>query len=181
MLKMTGTPQSHQLARFLAGLQLTDLPPSAPELLKLCLLDTIGCAVGGHNSEAGKVTERYLKRVGNSGSCTVVGSASRAAPEVAALANGVLAHALVFDDLHRHAKLHPGVAVIKPDGARTCIVELGAERLKWIAGYLVELGWDFEVLEPAELREHAAALGRRLSEANGRKSVVGGRRRSVSR
>jgi 2-methylcitrate dehydratase PrpD len=89
MPEMTRTPQCHELARFLAGLQLTDLPVGAPELLKLCLLDTIGCAFGG--PEAGKVTKRYLKRVSNSGSCTVIGSTSGAAPEVAALANGVLA------------------------------------------------------------------------------------------
>ena len=91
MSEMTRTPQSHELAHFLAGLQLTNLPAGAPELLNLCLLDTIGCALGGHNTEAGKVTKRYLKRVSNSGSCTVIGSTSGAAPEVAALANGVLA------------------------------------------------------------------------------------------
>lgn len=46
------------------------------------------------------------------GPCTVIGAGSRASPESAALANGTLAHALIFDDLHRQAKLHPGVAVI---------------------------------------------------------------------
>jgi 2-methylcitrate dehydratase PrpD len=112
MLEMPRSPQSKQLASFLAGLQLGDLPAHAPELLKLCLLDTIGCAFGGYDNEAGKVAERYLKCAGDGRSCTVIGSASGAAPEVAALANGVLAHALVFDDLHRHAKLHPGVATI---------------------------------------------------------------------
>ena len=112
MLEMTRTPQSQEFARFLAGLQLTDLPAQATELLKLCLLDTIGCAFGGQSTKAGKVTERYLRRTGDGGSCTVIGWSSRAAPEVAALANGVLAHALVFDDLHRHAKLHPGVTTI---------------------------------------------------------------------
>ena len=109
---MPSKPQSHELASFLAGLQLSDLPTRTPELLKLCLLDTIGCAFGGHSTEAGRVTERYLGRAGDGGSCAVIGSASRTAPEVAALANGMLAHALVFDDLHRHAKLHPGVATI---------------------------------------------------------------------
>jgi 2-methylcitrate dehydratase PrpD len=112
MLEMTKAPQSHELARFLAGLQLSDLPARATQLLKLCLLDTIGCALGGHDTEAGKIAVCYLNRVGSGGPCMVIGSASRAAPEVAALANGMLAHALVFDDLHRHAKLHPGVATI---------------------------------------------------------------------
>jgi 2-methylcitrate dehydratase PrpD len=112
MLQMPRVPQSRQLASFVAGLQLADLPPRASELLKLCLLDTIGCALGGYDTDVGKVIERYLQRVGGGGSCTVIGSAAAAPPEAAALANGVLAHALVFDDLHRHAKLHPGVATI---------------------------------------------------------------------
>ena len=78
-------------------------------------------------------------------------------------------------------RVDPGVAVVRADGARASLVELGAETLEWIAGYLVELGWDFEVLEPVELRDHVAALGRRLAEANGPDPVVAGRRRATSR
>jgi 2-methylcitrate dehydratase PrpD len=126
---MPTRPQSHELASFLAGLQLADLPQRAPELLKLCLLDTIGCAFGGYSTDAGKVAERYLKRAGDGGSCTVIGSASRAAPEAAALANGVLAHALVFDDLHRHAKLHPGVATIPAALAAAELANVSGETL----------------------------------------------------
>ncbi len=121
MLEPPRPVQSQKLASFLAGLQLADLPPRAPELLKLCLLDTIGCGFGGYATDAGRVTARYLARAG-AGACTVIGSSAGAAPEAAALANGVLAHALVFDDLHRHAKLHPGVAAIP---AALAAAELG--------------------------------------------------------
>jgi predicted DNA-binding transcriptional regulator YafY len=78
-------------------------------------------------------------------------------------------------------RVDPAAAVVKPDGAGASLVELGAERLEWIAGYLVEQGWDFEVLEPVELRDYVTALGRRLSEAHGRESVGGGRRRLYPR
>jgi 2-methylcitrate dehydratase PrpD len=137
MLAMTSVPQSHELASFLAGLQYADLPTRAAELLKLCLLDTIGCAFGGHKTEAGRVTARYLGRAGGGGSCTVIGSVSRATPEVAALANGVLAHALVFDDLHRHAKLHPGVTTIPAALAAAEIAHASGEAflLAIAAGY----------------------------------------------
>jgi hypothetical protein len=64
---------------------------------------------------------------------------------------------------------------------RASLVVLGAERLEWIAGYLVEQGWDFEVLEPVEQRHYVTALGRRPSEAHGRVPVGGGRRRAGSR
>lgn len=109
---LNSRPQSHQLAGFLSTLQISDLPERAIELLKLCLLDTIGCALGGHVTDPGDAVAKFLHRTDGHGKCTVIGLSSDIAPEAAALANGVLAHALVFDDLHRHAKLHPGVATV---------------------------------------------------------------------
>jgi 2-methylcitrate dehydratase PrpD len=106
------TPQSHKLASFLFNLQIADLPEKAATLLKLCLLDTVGCALGGRETEPGAVIGRMHSSLDQGGKCTVIGSPARAGPETAALANGVLAHALVFDDLHRHAKLHPGVTTV---------------------------------------------------------------------
>jgi hypothetical protein len=63
------------------------------------------CVHGAESFESGLLEAAMAKVFGH-------GDSDGAAPEVAALANGVLAHALVFDDLHRHAKLHPGVATI---------------------------------------------------------------------
>ncbi len=108
---MAALPRSRTLAAFLAGLRLDDLPADALRLLKLCVLDHFGCAIGALETETGRAAIRAA-RFGAGGSCTVIGSASRAPPETAALLNGTLSHALVFDDLHRQAKLHPGVAVI---------------------------------------------------------------------
>src|SRR5262249_23520549 len=69
------------------------------------------------------------------------------------------------DDVRR--RVEPSVAMVRPDGARASTVEVGAETLEWIAGYLVELGWEFEVLEPGELRVYVAELGWRLAQAHG--------------
>jgi 2-methylcitrate dehydratase PrpD len=104
-------PRSRELAAYLVALRLRDLPADTLRLLKLCVLDHFGCALGALETEAGRAAIRAA-RFGAGGSCTVIGSTSRAAPETAALVNGTLAHALIFDDLHRQAKLHPGVAVI---------------------------------------------------------------------
>ena len=107
---MSSQPRSRHLAP-LATFQLEDLPADALRLLKLCVLDHFGCAIGALDTETGRAAIRAA-RFGAGGPCTVIGSTSRAAPETAALVNGTLAHALIFDDLHRQAKLHPGVAVI---------------------------------------------------------------------
>jgi predicted DNA-binding transcriptional regulator YafY len=57
--------------------------------------------------------------------------------------------------------------VVRPAGARAAQLELGADSLEWLAGSLVELGCDFEVEEPAELRDYLADLGRRLAGRHG--------------
>jgi predicted DNA-binding transcriptional regulator YafY len=62
----------------------------------------------------------------------------------------------------------PGeVGLVKPAGAGAAWLELGADTLPWLAGYLVELGLDFEVEDPPELRDYLATVGRRLAERHG--------------
>lgn len=108
---MVSPPRSRELASFLAGLRLSDLPSGAVRLLKLCVLDHFGCAIGALGGEVAKIASSVAGAAGG-GPCTAIGQRTRTGPEAAALANGMLSHALIFDDLHRHAKLHPGVAVI---------------------------------------------------------------------
>jgi predicted DNA-binding transcriptional regulator YafY len=60
------------------------------------------------------------------------------------------------------------IGVVEPAGATTSTLQLGAENLEWIAGYLVGTGFDFEVAEPVELRDYLAALGARLATAHQR-------------
>ena len=103
---------SQRLAAVLAGLRLAELPSEAVRLLKLCVLDHYGCAFGALGTPAASMLFGYAASAHADGRCSIVGAARRAPPETAALANGTLAHILVFDDLHRQSKLHPGVAVI---------------------------------------------------------------------
>jgi 2-methylcitrate dehydratase PrpD len=108
---MASSTRSRNLAAILAGLRLGDLPHRAVHQLKLCVLDHLGCAIGALGTDVGSAAIRAA-RLSGSGSCTVIGAGLRTNPETAALVNGTLSHVLVFDDLHRQAKLHPGVAVI---------------------------------------------------------------------
>ena len=108
---MATLPHSRALASYLAQLQLSDLPSEAVKLLKLCVLDHFGCAIGALGGEVAKIA-LGIAGAAAGGPCAAIGLRARTGPEAAALANGMLSHALIFDDLHRHAKLHPGVAVI---------------------------------------------------------------------
>lgn len=120
---------SQRLAGFLAGLRLAELPGEAARLLKLCVLDHYGCAFGALGTRTASALFAYLAKTQAAGPCSVVGHAQNAAPESAALVNGTLSHVLVFDDLHRHAKLHPGVAVIPAAFAAAQIAGAGGARL----------------------------------------------------
>jgi predicted DNA-binding transcriptional regulator YafY len=55
--------------------------------------------------------------------------------------------------------------VSEAHGADT-MVELGVDDFDWLAGYLIGLGLDFEVLAPVELRRHIATLGAHLRRSH---------------
>ena len=96
----------------MSGLRLESLPKGVPDFLKLCLLDHFGCALGALGTEEAGVPLCAAGAASRSGPCTIIGRGFAADPATAALTNGVLSHVLIFDDLHRKSKLHPGVAVI---------------------------------------------------------------------
>lgn len=65
------------------------------------------------------------------------------------------------------ALVTPMVGTVEPDGPGRCLFRTGADTLPVLARYLVVLGVDFDVVEPAELRTHVRALGERLLRAGG--------------
>ena len=61
---------------------------------------------------------------------------------------------------------YPVAAVsVEPETEGTCLLRTGGEKLAMVAVYLGLAGYDFEVLEPAELVDHCAAVGRRFERA----------------
>lgn len=108
-----GDSRSFRLAAFAAGLSWKELPLEAADLLKLCVLDHFGCALGALGSEPARAALGAARRSSaGGGACTLIGQTLRSDPATAALANATLSHILIFDDLHRKAKLHPGVCVV---------------------------------------------------------------------
>jgi hypothetical protein len=61
--------------------------------------------------------------------------------------------------------------VLHPVDARTTLLEAGSETLYGLAFHLSWLGWEFEVQEPAELREALAEMGSRALRAAGRREL----------
>lgn len=92
------------VAQFAVETKFSDLPDSVVEESKRLLLDSIGCAVGGHHSPKGRIGVDYGRILGaSSGEATIIGSPHRSSVFGAAFANGELINALDFD-----AVLPPG-------------------------------------------------------------------------
>ena len=97
-----------RFADFTAGLTFADIPNSTLDRTKSVLLDTLGVAVKGSETDHGKIAIRRAW-AGPPGSASVIGGGT-ADPEAAAFANGVCAHAIDFDDVH--GIIHPACSIV---------------------------------------------------------------------
>ena len=118
---MSGDPAvSAELAAFAAGLRLDDLPSDVVHQAVRCLIDWLGCTIAGASlDEAARVRAGIATLDPGDGTRTavVVGGTRRATAANAALANGISAHLLDFDDtfnpdrttIHGSAPLWPAI------------------------------------------------------------------------
>lgn len=103
-----------KIARFIAGLRFADLPPAVVGSARRHLLDTFGVAIRGRAHANAAASLRALVDVeGAAGAIAVWGAEGRLAAGYAALANGIAAHVLDFDDTHTDSIVH-GSAIIAP-------------------------------------------------------------------
>jgi 2-methylcitrate dehydratase PrpD len=91
------------------GLDLEDVPAEAVRAAKRQILDAIGCAVATARTDSAPYA---LGLASEPGPATILGYGRRAPVEGAAFANGVLMHALDFDDTHAGALIHPSAAML---------------------------------------------------------------------
>jgi 2-methylcitrate dehydratase PrpD len=103
-----------EIARFSAELRFAELPPAVVESARRHLLDTFGVAIRGRAHGNAAASLRALEGVdGAAGGVTVWGAEGRLATGYAAMANGIAAHVLDFDDTHTDSIVH-GSAIIAP-------------------------------------------------------------------
>lgn len=77
------------------------------------------------------------------------------------------ARVLVRAPAHQVAEVVPAaVAMLEPADGDTTILTSGADDLGFLAAHLAGLPFEFEVLEPADLRARMRELGRRLLQAH---------------
>lgn len=117
------TNYTSTLAGFAAGTSYEKLPQAVVEKGKRLILDTVGNAVAGFSTSAGKLALKTKQRLGGEPMSTVLVSGHRTSPTNAAFCNATLASALEADDTclqlghHGQCSFMPALALAESAGA----------------------------------------------------------------
>jgi len=99
------------LAKFTVNFRYGDIPQKVVRQAKRCILDSLGCIIGGYDTRLGKTVVSSVKEFGGPAQSTIIGDGSKVAPNQAAFANTALANMLDFDDTSEGIG-HPGNTAI---------------------------------------------------------------------
>jgi 2-methylcitrate dehydratase PrpD len=121
---------TRELARWVSTLGYRDLPARTKEVVRILLLDTLGCGVYGYATPWAKMLLEWARSGAPAkGTAAVWGEAAPTLRATdAALVNGTSVHAFELDDYHQ-AKLHPGAVVIPAAVAMAEQLGASGERL----------------------------------------------------
>src|ERR1700735_2042996 len=94
----TPEPLSTELARWVAGVRFEDLPEDVVQATKLRVMDVIGLALAGAETDFGRSVHKAALALSTPGPCRILGFGDGVAVTTAAFANGAFSQALEFDD-----------------------------------------------------------------------------------
>ncbi len=92
------TTLAEKLAAYAVSLRYEDLPPAVVHQAKRLIVDTLGCALGGHNSEPVRIARAQAATVTSTQPATILCSGERTSADLAAFANGSMIRYLDFND-----------------------------------------------------------------------------------
>lgn len=112
---MPGSNATWQLTEFTRSLAWSDISEPAREAAQRAVLDSIGCMLGGSQTEFAQRTRHVVKALGGVPQATLVGAGGRTSMPLAAFMNSIHANVLDYDDaFERDGKGmgHPGATVV---------------------------------------------------------------------
>ena len=89
---------TRELAEYIHSVTYESIPANVIRRAKEAVIDGIGVTLSGVNADCTRLIRQYIAGLGLSGKATVIGQDQTLPAEFAALANGVSAHALDYDD-----------------------------------------------------------------------------------
>ena len=92
------TTLAEMLSEYASSLRYDDLPAETVHLAKRFIIDTLGCALGGYDSEPARVARDMAGLVSSAHPVTVMGSGQQTSLDLASFSNGVAIRYLDFND-----------------------------------------------------------------------------------
>jgi 2-methylcitrate dehydratase PrpD len=89
-----------------------NLPPEVIKEAKHHILDTLAAMVSGSRFKPGELAKKFARSQTGAREAQVIGSEVVTSAIIAALANGMMAHADETDDSHEKSLTHPGCAIV---------------------------------------------------------------------
>jgi 2-methylcitrate dehydratase PrpD len=99
------TPNAAAAGRFIAAATQQNFPAEVVDAARMCLVDTVGVALGARDEPAGQVARKVAGNWGSRGDAQIL-LGGKAAPAAAALVNATMGHCLDYDDTHVGAVAH---------------------------------------------------------------------------
>src|ERR1051325_528122 len=119
---MSTPPVTDTFARFVARTEYSAISPAAIENAKMHILDVLGVALVGVSTDTAAIAFEYCKRTGDSDEASIWGTRLKASAPAAAFTNGLLGHAIDFDDWD--AFIHAGHPTCMVVGAALTLGEV---------------------------------------------------------
>ena len=101
-----GTTIGERLARHFAGLDYERIPPKNVADAKQLVLDYLGVAIAGSQTESGRIAREFAVTTGGVPEATLIPSGQRVPALHAAFANAIAAHSIELDDVDVLALFH---------------------------------------------------------------------------
>lgn len=103
---------SEAFSRFLCRTRFSDLSSSEVATARGAFLDTLATCLAGAKEEPARKILSFLRHLGHRGPSVVAGTPVRTQAAMAALANGVFAHCLDYDDVNHPMMAHPSAVLV---------------------------------------------------------------------
>ena len=100
------------LADFVDAFTFEQLSIEVQEKAKLCILDTVGCALAGSVSKEAETMIKAMRAYDKGSEALIWGTSLRSSLFSSCLINGTMAHVQEMDDVHKKGKVHAGAVVV---------------------------------------------------------------------
>lgn len=99
-------------AAFIYDLKYEDIDSKTVEFTKKCLIDWMGCVLGGASQKPAAIIHKFADGIGGEPTSTMIGEFKKTTILNAAMVNAYNCHILEMDDVHKKSILHPAAPTI---------------------------------------------------------------------